>query len=292
MSIVKSIDVGDGDMFYIKHNNGCFTTIDCCMNYDNKEYIMDEIEKESRESSITRFISTHPDDDHFRNIEYYNKRKEIINFYCVKNNVRKEKETDSFSYYRKLRDSDKCKYVHSGLERKWLNQGNDERRGSGLYFLWPKMGNRYFDEELSKANETGSPNNISLILQYNCSIKFLWMGDMETDFLQKIKGDVNFEQVDVLFAPHHGRKSGKIPKDIMEKLDPQIVVIGSADSEYLDYYYGYNTITQNSAGDVTFECGCGYVNVYVGNKNYSVDFLLDCSQNTYENYIGSFSKRK
>ena len=61
---------------------------------------------------------------------------------------------------------------------------------------------------------------------------FLWMGDMETDFLQKIKGDV------------------------------------------------------------TFECGCGYVNVYVGNKNYSVDFLLDCSQNTYENYIGSFSKRK
>lgn len=70
MSIVKSIDVGDGDMFYIKHNNGCFTTIDCCMNYDNKEYIMDEIEKESRESSITRFISTHPDDDHFRNIEY------------------------------------------------------------------------------------------------------------------------------------------------------------------------------------------------------------------------------
>ena len=78
----------------------------------------------------------------------------------------------------------------------------------------------------------------------------------------------------------------------MEKLDPQIVVIGSADSEYLDYYYGYNTITQNSAGDVTFECGWGYVNVYDGNKNYSVDFLLDCSQNTYENYIGSFSKRK
>jgi hypothetical protein len=30
MSIVKSFSVGDGDMFYIKHNSDNFTTIDCC----------------------------------------------------------------------------------------------------------------------------------------------------------------------------------------------------------------------------------------------------------------------
>ena len=43
MSIVKSISVGNGDMFYIKHGSDSFTTIDCCMTEENEERIMDEI---------------------------------------------------------------------------------------------------------------------------------------------------------------------------------------------------------------------------------------------------------
>ena len=46
MSIVKSISVGNGDMFYIKHGSDSFTTIDCCMTDENKESIMDEIVEE------------------------------------------------------------------------------------------------------------------------------------------------------------------------------------------------------------------------------------------------------
>ena len=42
-SIIKSFSVGEGDMFYIKHNSSNFSIIDCCLDDDNKEEIVDEI---------------------------------------------------------------------------------------------------------------------------------------------------------------------------------------------------------------------------------------------------------
>ena len=151
MSIVKSISVGNGDMFYIKHGSDSFTTIDCCMTDENKESIMDEIVEESKNKGISRFISTHPDDDHFQNIEYYNKRKEIVNFYCVENETTKKDETDSFKKYKELRDGEKAFYVYKGCKRKWLNSGDDERGGAGLNFLWPNINNEDYKEALKKA---------------------------------------------------------------------------------------------------------------------------------------------
>ncbi len=291
MSIVKSISVGNGDMFYIKHGSDSFTTIDCCMTDENKESIMDEIVEESKNKGISRFISTHPDDDHFQNIEYYNKRKEIVNFYCVENETTKKDETDSFKKYKELRDGEKAFYVYKGCKRKWLNSGDDERGGAGLNFLWPNINNEDYKEALKKAKEGESPNNISLIVQYNCGAKFLWLGDIETDFLNKVKDEIDFEQIDVLFAPHHGRESGKISEEILEILNPQVVIIGEAKSKDLNYYSKYNTITQNSAGDIIFECENKKINIYVGNENYSVDFLNDYNKNSYDNYIGSLDTR-
>ena len=89
MSIVKSFSVGNGDMFYIKHNSDNFTTIDCCLSEDNKKEIMDEIKAESQDKGITRFISTHPDQDHISGLKYYNEQMNILNFYCVKNEATK-----------------------------------------------------------------------------------------------------------------------------------------------------------------------------------------------------------
>jgi hypothetical protein len=42
MSIVKSLSVGDGDMFYIKHGSDNFTIIDCCMEEAYSEEIVSE----------------------------------------------------------------------------------------------------------------------------------------------------------------------------------------------------------------------------------------------------------
>ena len=47
MSTVKSISVGEGDMFYINHNSDNFTTIDCCLY--KKENVKDAILNEIAE---------------------------------------------------------------------------------------------------------------------------------------------------------------------------------------------------------------------------------------------------
>ena len=85
MILVKSLSVGKGDMFYIKHGSDNFSIIDCCMDDSNKDRIVDELKRESKNKGITRFISTHPDDDHIRGLDYLDNQMSIVNFYCVKN---------------------------------------------------------------------------------------------------------------------------------------------------------------------------------------------------------------
>ena len=73
MSIIKSLSVGNGDMFYIKHGTDNFSMIDCCMDEDDRENIVEELRRAATYKNIRRFISTHPDDDHIRGLQYLNK---------------------------------------------------------------------------------------------------------------------------------------------------------------------------------------------------------------------------
>lgn len=289
MSIVKSLSVGEGDMFYIKHGSDNFTVIDCCLDDNNKEEIVDELVRESKNKGITRFISTHPDEDHIQGIKYVNSRWGITNFYCVKNEATKDDETESFQEYCNLRDGDKAFYIYKDCSRRWMNQSDDERGSSGINILWPETDNESFKEQLNLVKDGKSPNNISPIIKYSCGVVFLWMGDLETDFLEKVKDDIGFDEVDVLFAPHHGRESGKIPGDILKILNPKVIVIGEAPSGNLNYYSGYNTITQNTAGDIIFNAYDNTVDIYVGNSGYSVNFLDNNEKSAFSNYLGSFS---
>ena len=130
MPIVKSFSVGDGDTFYINHGSDNFTMIDCNLDDDRKEEIVDElIEKSKGSKIITRFISTHPDTDHFQGLDYLDDRMSIRNFYCVENAVTKDPQTDSYKRYVSLRDGDHHYYLTKGCIRKWMND-NDENRGS------------------------------------------------------------------------------------------------------------------------------------------------------------------
>lgn len=291
MSIVKSLSVGEGDMFYIKHGTDNFTVIDCCLDDSNQKEIVDELIRESKNKGITRFISTHPDEDHIQGIKYINTKWGITNFYCVKNEASKNDESESFKEYCSLRDGDKAFYIYKNCSRKWMNQKDDERGSSGINILWPETDNGDFKEQLKVVKEGNSPNNISPIIKYSCAAKFIWMGDLETDYLEKVKDEIEFEGIDVLFAPHHGRESGKIPSDILEILNPKVIVIGEAPSGNLNYYAGYNTITQNSAGNIIFDAYDDTVDIYVGSSNYSVSFLDNNKKSAFNNYIGSFSTK-
>lgn len=291
MSIVKSLSVGNGDMFYIKHNTDSFTLIDCNINDSNKKRIVDELINESSGKGITRFISTHPDGDHFGGIVYLDSRMPIVNFYCVKNKATKDDETDDYTKYCELRDSDKAFYIEKGSSRKWLNSGDDTRQGAGVSILWPVTSNEHYKEALQIAADGGSPNNISAIIKYGVkdSVTVLWLGDLETEFMESIKDNIVLPKVHILFAPHHGRKTGKVPSSWLEEMKPDLIIIGEADSEYLHYYQGYATITQNSAGDVTLDIDGKKVHIYVSSDTYSVDYLDNENKSAYDNYIGTLN---
>ncbi len=274
MSRIKSFSVGNGDMFFIDHNSDNFTIIDCCLHDDNEDSILDEVSSLSRRKGISRFISTHPDEDHIHGLTKLDDRINILNFYCVKNDATKSDESDDFKRYCKLRDSDKAFYIFEGCTRRWMNQSNDERGSAGINILWPDPENENFKNALKDASEGKSPNNISAIIKYSPQdgVTVLWMGDLETAFMESIEDDLNLSKVDILFVPHHGRESGKVPASILDKLDPQIIVIGEAPSKHLNYYSDYDTITQNSAGDIIFECETGKVHIFTS-EDYEVDFL-------------------
>jgi beta-lactamase superfamily II metal-dependent hydrolase len=291
MSKIKSFAVGNGDMYYINHNSDNFTIIDCCLSDQNQKAIVDEIKNECKNKGITRFISTHPDDDHFCGIKYLDDAITIANFYCVKNNAIKSDITDHFRHYCKLRGSENVFHLEKGCSRQWMNESSNERGSSGINVLWPDCNNRHYREALTTAESGGSPNNISPIIRYNLEggAAFLWMGDLETDFIETIKYEVNWPKVNVLFAPHHGRNTGKIPEDVLQEIDPDIIVIGEAPAVHLNYYQNYNTITQNSAGNITFECEGNNIHISVSTYGYRVNFLAKKYKITDDYYLGTLT---
>jgi beta-lactamase superfamily II metal-dependent hydrolase len=121
------------------------------------------------------------------------------------------------------------------------------------------------------------------------SVTVLWLGDLETEFMESIEDDITLPKVHILFAPHHGRKTGKVPSSWLEVMKPDLIIIGEADSEYLHYYQGYDTITQNSAGDVTLDIDGKKVHIYVSSDTYSVDYLANENKSEYDNYIGTLN---
>lgn len=280
MSVVKSYSfpAGDirGDMFYINHDTDNFTIIDCYLKEGDdascrRKEILDEIKGLREQKTINRFISTHPHNDHFLGIEAIDAQSEIINFYAVANEHPANPDDVSLTKYIELRDNKNYPIVR-GLRRNWINGEDAVRKSSGIHFLWPDVNNKEFIEALKKVKEGTNQNDISCVFLYLVgSARYMWMGDMETDmqnvFFQSEKD--NIRKVDVLFHPHHGRKSSAPSKELMDALDPKIIVIGNAPANDLNYDDPDRTITQNRAGDLVF--------VNVGNAIHIY------TQNVYEN---------
>jgi beta-lactamase superfamily II metal-dependent hydrolase len=213
MPTIKSLSVGTGDMFYIRHGSSNFTIIDCNLNDTNVDGVVAELKEQSADKEITRFISTHPDGDHFGGIHLLDDAMPISNFYCVDNAATKDSGTDAFARYCQLRDGPKAFKIFKGCTRKWMNVADDTRAMSGISILWPDPANVDFQLALLDASLGESPNNISAVIRYSFSggSSVMWLGDLETQFMEDIIDDIELTKTTVVFAAHHGRTSGKIP---------------------------------------------------------------------------------
>ena len=298
MSVIKSFSVGNGDMYYILHGSSNFSVIDCCLSDENRVDIVKEINEKKSDKSVSRFISTHPDEDHIQQLDYFDDETSIVNFYCVSNSATKDSETDGFKRYKKHRDGGSAFFIEKGCSRKWMNQGGEDDSGvnidsSGINILWPDVANVHFKDALSRANDGQSPNNISPIIKYSLEggVTAIWMGDLETSFMENILDEVELPKTNLLFAPHHGRQSGKIPAKWIDAMDPDLIIMGEANSKNSDYasYPNHNKIRQNSAKDITFDCTSGKVHCYSSNPNYEVDFLDDENQTEFDYYFGTLN---
>lgn len=178
-----------------------------------------------------------------------------------------------------------------------MNDSDESRKASGISILWPDLKNENFKDALNQVNESGvGANNISAVIRYSFvdGASFLWLGDLETQFMESITDSIKLEKTTVVFASHHGRDSGKIPNSWLEKLDPQIIVIGEAPSRHLHYYSGYDVILQNSAGDIVMNAVDDNVHFYTASSAYKSkraklvkDVSADPSAFPGLHYIGS-----
>lgn len=289
MSIVKSFSFPKGeirgDTFYIKHSFNSFTVIDCYLltnsfhkENDRQKEIIDEIVEQSKDR-IRRFISTHPDKDHIAGIEELLRRWPTTNFYAVKNNIPADKNDLSLMKYIEMKDNHNYA-ISRGIKRCWLNDSNGENKGSGINFQWPILNNENFMKALNNVSKGLDVNNICPIFTYSIknSTTYMWMGDLETEMQQTYYDECSHDipSVNILFQPHHGRKSASVPTELLDALDPQLIIIGNAPSEHIDYGNSRMTITQNTSGDLVFVNDVEYVHIYSQNKIDNKPSCLKC----------------
>lgn len=297
MGIIHFLNVKEGDCTWVKHSSGRITVIDICNgNYksETNDEILDEavkgnfkqnvhpvnpIEylKEFNINRIFRFILTHPDMDHMDGFDELNRKFDIQNIWSIKNTKDFNGSSgtynrEDFDTYKSLERGKKVLYLYHGCKGKYYNMCEDED-GDGIYILSPTK------ELVEKANKKvdSNYNDCSYVLLYKTknNKKIIFAGDSGEDTWEHIIK--NYKQkvkdVDILIAPHHGRKSGG-NDSYLDILKPKLTLFGNAKSQYLDYA-SWNSrnlekLTNNQAGCIILNTeGKKGIEVYVTNKNFA-----------------------
>jgi competence protein ComEC len=234
--------------------------------------------KEKGVKNIFRFILTHPDMDHLDGIKDLFDEFQISNFWDTDNKKEISDKAGSGGYnledwkfYKSLRDgkispSTRLTYFSSNSNL-YYNQDNIE-----ILSPTPSI--------VKTCNEKGNWNDSSYVILYTPPKangghwKILIAGDSEdltwehivTNHADKIKN------IDILFAPHHGRDSSR-NFDFLKSLTPTITLFGNANSNHLAYTkYPGTRITNNQAGYVILDISTQHINLHVKNSEFAKDF--------------------
>lgn len=310
MPTIHFLNVKDGDCSIIEHYSGHKTVIDVCNatppepiaeavaaglakaergisgNFQQKKWPVNPISymRDHGITSIFRYVQTHPDMDHMDGIEALFGEFGPINFWDTDNT--KEMSSPSWQgspyresdwkFYKRLRDTDpdddpKRLTLYSGARGQYYNQGSDgSGGGDGLHILAPTK------ELVAAANEADEEyNRCSYVVLYRTGEnRIVFGGDSHDEtwdhILEHHKDDV--ADIDLLVAPHHGRKSGRSYK-FLDTLRPTLTFFGNARSEHLAYgawaVRGLSIVTNNQANCMVVDASTTPMTLYVTHENFA-----------------------
>lgn len=301
MARVHFLNVGNGDCSIIQHATGRVTVIDVNKarrpeigksasfesrivslsaggggNFNQRLSPVNPIEhmQYHKIDSIFRFILTHPDMDHMDGIKDLFEIFSPINFWDTANNCKKDRDGFSSSPYR-YEDWQFYQKLRAGQlgSPKYLNYTSESARvnfwdADGLYILSPSA------SLVQQANSSSDYNDCSYVILYysNSGRKVIFAGDSHDATWEHILTTQSklISNVDLLIAPHHGRKSDR-RYNFLDVLRPKLTLFGVAPSEHLAYQPWTNRdlpyITNNQAGSVIMDMDNGYV--YVTNEAFA-----------------------
>ena len=319
MSQFHFLNVKQGDCSVIHHNSGHISIIDVCNakpvepvreaveavlakaeprvlgNFQQKKYPVNPISylKEHGVTSVFRYVQTHPDMDHMDGIKEFFRTFGPVNFWDTNN--KKEipgSEWDCSAYrredwefYKNLRDTEpdtdpKRLALLSGARGQYYNVGADgQGGGDGLQVLAPTQ------TLVNVANEVDEDyNRSSYVLLYRTAggSRIVFGGDSHDeswDHILKYHEEA-VTDVDMLIAPHHGRKSGRSYK-FLDILRPTLTFFGNAQSEHLAYEAwssrGLQIVTNNQANCMVVDVDPKPMVLYVTHEK----FARAINSNTY-----------
>lgn len=298
MGVIHFLNVKEGDCIWVQHPSGHNTIIDISNatetinlfesasasgNHNQKNYPVNPIEYLSDRGveTVFRVVLTHPDMDHMDGMKDFFDNFEVLNFWDTENNKEMDENTswgrykkEDWEFYqevRKSKEAPKVLYLYSGSRGKYYNQDEDGNSGAdGLYVLAPTL------ELVEEANSTKEYNDCSYVILYRTgNKKIVFAGDSAQKtwdyILENYKEDV--ADVDILVAPHHGRKTGG-NDDYLDVLNPKLTLFGNAKSEYMDYASwnnrGLDHITNNQANCIVLDTlGENGIDVYVSYETFA-----------------------
>lgn len=320
MARIHFLNVEEGDCSIIQHDNGHVTMIDVCSAKDpfeeisKAEKVFDASESVSMPKgnfqqkyhpenpvsylqnlgvySIFRYIQTHPDMDHMDGLQYVDKYFDIYNFWDTANTKEQdfdgctkydEKDWECYQKLRKSAENPIALNYYDGSVNKYFAVDDSGRKGDDyLQILAPTP------QLMKAANESGDWNDSSYVILYHIQgHKVLFCGDAGNETWKHIltKHGEDVKNLDVLIAPHHGRK-GTLDFSFLDVMKPKLSLIGNALSKHLAYDHWNNRkllhMTNNQAGNVVLEFVNGAIQIYCSNKNFVDAFLADKSWKTYK----------
>ena len=229
--------------------------------------------------SIWRFILSHPDMDHLDGFDALLNEFDVLHFW----NSGAERKKPNFGNHGGFREEDWDRYarviggkepgtksivVRAGSRFTFANEDDNNGNGDGLYILTPSKG------LIDEGSRTQDFNDASYVVLYHSTIgKVLLAGDAHDATWEYVKEHHKNEvsDVDLLIAPHHGRKSGR-SYEFLDYVRPKLTLFGCAPSEYLAYdawnYRNLAHITNNQCGCIVAE-GTKKMDVYIENDTFA-----------------------